>query len=264
MQNLGVFELPTGDQDPGSGRGYDHPTVRQIALTALPVLLCPSNPQDLASGEGSAFCYNNNWGGFSTGWADGGGGGGTPYKGARTDYVGNMGFVWTGWKDCQDMVPGHDAQPGSQWSSQEWVNTYNEDWDNYPAFRGCFWARGSARLAQVTDGTSNTVMVFENHHWRRRRNPAQMSGSTAWISPTAAIDAADGMMNTDFDSNKHGHDDNGWDRDPRCTGWTSIHTGGAHAVMADGAVRFVNENINWVQVQKGITTASAGDIVTGF
>jgi prepilin-type N-terminal cleavage/methylation domain-containing protein len=258
LDATGLFRTPYNAGPPGSGLGYDHPIVRQLAQTQLSVILCPSNGQALIAGESGALFYFNS----GSGWADGGGGGGTTYRGARTDYVGNMGFVWTGWKDCQDMLPVHgdgNINNSVQWSHQEWVNTYSEDWDNYPAVRGCFWARGSAKIAQITDGTSVTVAVFENHHWRLRNNPSRMNGSTAWVSPTASIDAADGRMNSDFTSNLHGHDENGWDQDPRCTGWTSIHTGGAHAVMADGAVKFVSENIDWRNVQKAITTGSGGE-----
>jgi len=266
LSGTGVFSFPCAGASPtggpGTNVGYDHPTVKLLALTPIPSLLCPSNGQDVVRAEGSSLFYNQ-----TNGWADGGGGGGQQYKGARTDYVGNMGFVWTGWKDCQDMFPIHvtgSVTADVQWSSPEWVNTYAEDWDNYPAVRGCFWTRGSAKIAQITDGTSSSVAVFENHHWRMKSNPARMNGSTAWISPTSSIHAAYGKINTDFSSNLHGHDDHGWDTDPRCTGWTSNHTGGAHAVMADGAVRFVSENIDIRNVQKAITTASGGESVSDF
>lgn len=151
-----------------------------------------------------------------------------------------------------------------QWSSQEWVTTYGEDWDWYPVVRGCFWARGSAKISQITDGTSNTVAVFENHHYRFRERPALLTTSTAWISPESSIDGAEGVINKDHTSDLTGTNANGWDQDPRCAGWQSVHDGGAHALMADGSVRFVAENIDWNTVQRAIATASAGDIVGEF
>jgi prepilin-type processing-associated H-X9-DG protein len=172
-----------------------------------------------------------------------------------------MGFVWAGRKDCEDMLP---EPPGSiQWSSDEWVTTYGEDWDNYPRVRGAFWSRGSAKIAQITDGTSNTVAVFENHHWRSKANPGQMNRATAWISPISAIDAADGKINTDYNSNLRGNV-NTWDQDTRCTGWTSIHDGGAHALMCDGAVRFVGQNVDWRRIQGAIATGSGSELVGEF
>jgi prepilin-type N-terminal cleavage/methylation domain-containing protein/prepilin-type processing-associated H-X9-DG protein len=257
----GFFEVRSVDGAVGSGRGIDNAAVKRVILTKLAVLLCPSNPQDYSSGEGSTWLYNNHGG-----WADGGGGGGQQIKAARTDYCGNLGFVWTGWKDCPDTLPNTTNNPatgGVQWSSPEWVNSYSEDWDAYPSVRGCFWFRGSARIAQISDGTSNTVAVMEDHHWRWKRNPGRMNGSTAWISPCSSVDAMDGRMNTDVDSDLTGNNFT-WDRDPRCTGWTSIHSGGAHALMADGAARFVGENIDWNRVQRAIASGSGGDLVGEF
>jgi len=263
LDATGVFKTPAVMGNPGSNIGYDHPTVRQLAQTPLAVLLCPSNGQQVvqSGNEGTLFYFS------SSGWADGGGGGGAPYRGARTDYCGNMGFVWCGWKDCNDMLPVHadgNINNSVQWSSPEWVNTYAEDWDNYPRVRGCFWTRGSAKIAQLTDGTSTTVAVIENHHWRWKDQPSAMNGSVNWISPNSSIEAADGRINTDYNSNLHGHNDHGWDKDPRCTGWSSSHTGGAHAVMADGAVKFVSENIDWRNIQKAITTGAGGESNTDF
>ncbi len=255
MRETGLFEIPILSATMGSGLGYSHPIVQNIARTPLPILMCPSNPQDFKRQQGSGF-FRNSMGGYNHACGDG-------YHGARTDYVGNMGFVWAGWKDCQDMVPVHDAG-GNIWSNDDWVQSYSADFDNYPRNRGCFWSRGSARLAQITDGTSNTVMLFENMHWMSKSNPSQMNLCTAWISPFCSLDALDGMINTDWTSNKHGHDDNGWDADCRCTGWTSNHTGGAHAAMADHAVRFVNQNIDWNAVQRSLGTASAGDVTPPF
>lgn len=91
-----------------------------------------------------------------------------------------------------------------------------------------------------------------------------MNRNTAWISPTSAIDAADNFLNTDRASNVRNDGWSTWNDDTRCTGWTSTHTGGAHAVMADGAVRFVSENIDWFNVQKPIVTASGGEPTPEF
>ncbi len=91
FNSVGLFEADRSVIGPGSGQGYDHPVVREGAMTPIATLLCPSNPQ--AKITRGSLCYNG------TGWADGGGGG-TQYIGGRTDYVGNMGFIYSGWKDC--------------------------------------------------------------------------------------------------------------------------------------------------------------------
>jgi hypothetical protein len=237
-------------------------------LTPLTIMMCPSNPQDVIRSDGSGMLRNG-----MGGWPDACGLG---FHGARTDYVGNMGFVWTGWKDCLDMLPGHkDSQlpngdlngnvPGTlQWSSQNWVTTFGEDWDWYPNVRGAFWCRGSARMAHFTDGASNSVIVFENHHWRRRDRPGLINHCFAWAGPSCALDAADGAINSEADSDLHGHNDNTWQDDCRCVGWTSIHTGGAFGLFGDGAVRFVNENVDWNTVQRAIGSSGGGEPVPEF
>jgi type II secretory pathway pseudopilin PulG len=268
LQATGAFEIPLTVATLGSGLGYDSPAAKKIILTPLKVVMCPSNSQDVKREDGSGMLRNG-----MGGWPDACGLG---FQGARTDYSGNMGFVFTGWKDCQDMLPGHKDtdlpngddrgnQPGTlQWSSQNWVTTFDTDWDWYPNVRGCFWSRGSAKIAQIRDGTSNTVAVFENHHWRRKSRPGLINRCSAWAAPSCALDAFDGMINTDADSNKHGHDDNNWVDDCRCTGFTSSHTGGAHALMADGAVKFISENLDWNIVQRAIGTSGGGEVTSEF
>ena len=48
-----------------------------------------------------------------------------------------------------------------------WVTpdtVYNNNQDGLPRVGGVFWWMGTAKIADITDGTSNTVGVFENHH----------------------------------------------------------------------------------------------------
>ena len=238
--------------------GFGHPVVTTGARTVLPVLICPSNPQ----AKIFRGCLTNSANPFgATDFASA-----EHYDGARTDYVGNMGFVWTDWKDCGDA--GH--RNNAKWASSHWVQSYEHDWDGYPQIRGCFWGRGSASIAQIPDGTSTTVAIFENHHWKGTSNGKIMYSSinrdALWIAPFGPIKSGESV-------NKATPTDWG---DPRCSGFQSIHTGGAHALMADGAARFVSENIGTgrgieggpANYQQGplqsIMTASGADIAGEF
>jgi prepilin-type N-terminal cleavage/methylation domain-containing protein len=269
LQAVGAFEADMQVFNSTSGRGYDDPRAKKVAETVLPVFLCPSNPQAKFHSEGSGW-LREAYGNYPNVCVDG-----NPSRAdlartsARHDYSGNMGFVWTGWKDCREMVPFQGdpgstgyAGPGLQWSSQHWVCAYNEDWDWYPMVRGCFWARGAARISEIPDGTSQTVAVIEDHHWRFKRRPSFLNRNTAWIGACSAIDDTGHVINSDYQSNlDQTGNHNTWDQDCRCTGWTSAHQGGAFALMADGGVRFVNENIDWNRVQRAICTAAGGETI---
>jgi len=264
LSSLGAFSFDFSTYT--SGNGYGNPAVQNLALTVIPVLQCPSNPQARTNegNPGSLLYYGN--GGF----ADGGGGGGTQYKGARCDYTGNMGFGTYGWHDVQCLP----QRNGANWSSGDWVVNYSIDWDQYPRWRGCFWNRGSAKISEISDGTSTSVAVFEDHHWRfSKQNPAQMARNVIWISPISVINGGSKRINSDNNTNGYGDNDN------RGSGPCSTHVGGCHVLMADGAVRFLSENIgigkgndtgcggaNPIQVgpQMAIMTASGGDVVSEF
>ncbi|MEZ6040574.1 MAG: DUF1559 domain-containing protein [Planctomycetaceae bacterium] len=236
----------------GQGTGYGRFEVKQLASSVIPALLCPSNGQAKihpGGSQGGALCYFNNGG-----YADGGGGGGTGYTGARTDYVGNLGFVHSGWRDADNGS--NNAVNGAGWSSPEWVTTFDEDWDDFTPRRGCFWHRGSAKIAQIPDGTANTIMIFEDHHWRYTRNqPNRFSRNVTWISPVNVLNTMNKKINSDNQTNNRG------DNDTRGSSMCSTHTGGAQCVLADGSVRFLSENIDVQNVQRALATSSGGEVV---
>jgi len=260
-QIIKLLDAPTG-----TGLGYDHPDVRTGAQTVISGLICPSNPQGKIV-DGNLTRAGNPLGGDFAGAPH--------YRGSRTDYVGNMGFVWNGWKDCNPAdhaITGGSGRHNAKWSSEEWVQSFEHDWDDYPKVRGVFWARGSAKISQITDGTSNTIAIFENHHWAGKDAatgkllPARVNRDALWIAPYGPISTGAGTINASADSD--------WG-DPRCTGFTSIHTGGAQCLMADGTVRLISENIdigvgreNAALYREGVLqslmTSTAGDIVGEF
>ena len=232
-----VLLLPYFDQAPLYGTidfGFSNPANRNASLYgpgALPAavtasrkiisgLLCPSNPQDPISGGGS---YKDD------SWDDG-------ITGARTDYVGNMGFMDAGHRDCPFA-----NHPGVEWSAA---------WEmNVPPLQRCngvFGFQGCIGIDKIVDGTSNTILIMESMHWREKENPTVSFGDNHWFGPWA-VHSTEQPINTD---------PNG---DYRCDQWSSIHVGGAHAVMADGAVRFVTENLDH-GTRRNISTRSKGEV----
>ncbi|MBC8871428.1 MAG: DUF1559 domain-containing protein [Planctomycetes bacterium] len=209
----------------------------ELRKRILPVLLCPSNDQEPVNDHQNVGYRKGNAGG--------------PLA-ARTDYVGNMGHVYGGWRNCACVPDFFDwtgqrrflrgTNPGTPW--------VNGDWDTHlPRLQGLFYYRGSARLSEITDGTSLTIAVFEDYHWRgpienSSRFDTGVTVDAAWMSPLAAIGNLRNPMN-----NRNplwrlctGHTTG----DVRCHGWSSNHPGGALAAYADGTVEFFSEDIDHV------------------
>ena len=192
--------------------------------TVLPALLCPSNVQT-GLRQGQSEDYDTN------GVGDGGG----------TDYTGNLGYIWGGWRDCPAMnvgatnpMPGVPAGYTNGSGYVPWVDGCCPNTGHIRAVNGVFAYHGAARIQDITDGTSQVVAILEDMHWRGGGPPFDTSANddASWASPLGAISNMHNPMNL----NPQG--------DRRCHGWSSMHAGGAHAAMADGSVRFMNKTIN--------------------
>jgi hypothetical protein len=195
----------------------------------IPGLICPSNPQEPVRNN------PNQVSGYCTDSANPAGG---------LDYVGCLGHIWSGWKDCGNVpdFPGPPSDPnlfvrGS--AGTPWVN--GEIPGEQVNYNGVFRETGSVRLADIVDGTSNTIAVFEDMHWQGN-NPhrvEQYTDEASWASPLAAVHTIRMPMNNKNPAWLQGND-------RRCHGWSSLHPGGAHAVLADGTVKFFNDGIDHV------------------
>ena len=229
-----------------------------VRMTTLQVLLCPSNSMD-------ALVPDSRNGGYR--WN----GGGKPGK--RTDYVGSLGHIWGGWKDC-GAVPdalvnsasvgvtapnsnqplGRRGQPGTPWVNGERSNEWAK-------VNGVFNYGGGHAIADIVDGTTQTIAVFENYHWRggKTRNVFDFRPSTysSWITPLGAVHNLRNPIN--------GFNNLNWQQgsnDLRCESPSSNHTGGCHAMLADGGVIFLNENLDhWVRYKLAVRNdrESVGD-----
>ncbi|QDU09582.1 DUF1559 domain-containing protein [Gimesia aquarii] len=102
------------------------------------------------------------------------------------------------------------------------------------------------RIRDITDGTSNTLLMAER---RFKRNPAgkRYGGAIVW-GRSGVTDAGNKFrvnwpINTPTATTSSTNAASG---DAGCTrhGMSSNHEGGAQFLMADGAVRFISENIS--------------------
>ena len=222
------FNIASGDRDAGTGTVLVSAggTNDQWVSEKLDIFLCPSD-------DGSPFytAADSTYGISTTSVANG-------YLGARSSYGLS---IW----------------------AESWSNSWNTQANNS---RRLFGIDSNSKMSSVTDGTSNTVA---------------MSESTLDVYDGDAIKwGYIGHVGVGIDiAAYHSRYINDWE----CCGWTSppygrpsrvgqlaewgtpgsLHTGGCHVLMGDGAVRFLSENIDNT-VRTSLATISGGEVIGEF
>lgn len=241
--------LPYLDQAPLFARWTETRNLNALAanpwqtLAATPIsgFLCPSNPMPVVN---SARISVEN---------------GTRRNMARTDYRGNLG-----------IVTGRGNHHSSMWRNGRRLDGPG-NWTDWRYARqagrlhqvGVFGMSTSSKLAQISDGTSNTMAIVEAHPWiggtgrsnRERPDYPRAHTQSAWANPSASVTSLANRINTFSNA----RDD--VNRGPKMG---SIHTGGAHALMSDGTVKFINESIDRNNVQFPLATRAGGETVGAF
>ena len=115
---------------------------------------------------------------------------------------------------------------------------------------GLFWRGSNTRFRDITDGTSNTIGIFENAYWQEFSN--RTGNVWAGNMMTNSGNERDTNMGTIGAAIFGINDRNG---PATFTGNKAIatmfsmnsrHSGGAQCAMFDGSVRFLSENIDFV------------------
>ena len=119
---------------------------------------------------------------------------------------------------------------------------------------------GAKKLGDLVDGTSKTIAVFENYHFRGYNNGVWYARTpdecAAWFSSVGSQHTLRNPLNNKNPAWLQGHGDR------RCAGWSSNHPGGASALGADGSVKFYTDDIdNWVRY--ALATAAGGEVANG-
>jgi prepilin-type N-terminal cleavage/methylation domain-containing protein/prepilin-type processing-associated H-X9-DG protein len=210
------FTVVPGDMGPGP----------QVGTSAA------SPPNAYGWGKTNYFgCTGSNWGGSSL-----------------ADYT-NFGYVL--WQCCTDYFPyepdctgyvsGHECESG----------TGGNGLFNYAQSIGSYYDKvDGVRIAEITDGTSNTLMLGEavsglcfNNTWGHGQSAIRYAA----IDPNA-IDPATGKPP---DPNVHF-----WGM---TMGFSSMHTGGLNMSFADGSVHFIANNIER-RTWRAMATRRGGEV----
>lgn len=132
--------------------------------------------------------------------------------------------------------------------------------------------RSWTRMSDITDGLSSTIFLVEDSGRDERMQPGhvytdpvdgQLRRFWRWAEPDNAIGISKGVNNNK--SPRGG---------PSTCPWTvnncgpfeeifSFHAGGAHVLLGDGAVRFLNESLD-LTVLRALATRSEGEVVAEF
>src|SRR5580704_14170018 len=127
---------------------------------------------------------------------------------------------------------------------------------NYCGSEGVLSAMSAVRIAQITDGTSQTLMLGERIV--QPGGPTTLPFTSAWCGQVAFADEYD-LRSVPYLLPDPNHPLNGSPTDPLCFG--SRHQQGANFVLVDGSCMFLNNSIDG-QVFTALGTADGGETVS--
>jgi hypothetical protein len=119
----------------------------------------------------------------------------------------------------------------------------------------------TTRFRDITDGTSNTVVIAET---REPNAAVWIDGSTAALASRWVVSATN-FSGPSVSINYKPYFPVGVANNPinQDYGPSSFHTGGCQHLLADGSVRFTSQNLD-VKVYDAVVTRNGGEIVGEF
>jgi prepilin-type N-terminal cleavage/methylation domain-containing protein/prepilin-type processing-associated H-X9-DG protein len=162
----------------------------------------------------------------------------------QTNYSVSMGnqLMPDQWGGCGNAYPGNNFGNGPVGHGST---------DDGSQISGCFsrYTYG-ASFADITDGTSNTIAIGERRPQCGDHSAAYgwMGSNSLWTATTAPINFPTCPNEPPGNNGQHNcYDFAVWQTSQ---GFKSRHPGGAQFVLADGAVRFLSETIDYLTYQR--------------
>lgn len=126
-----------------------------------------------------------------------------------------------------------------------------------PTDKGILYRNSNIKIRDITDGSSNTIVVGERSHQHQFVGAATVvEADSTWYAALPNVTRPSGMMMMGDEGPASlilGHVGQGgmmtMEHPPNTTNhianFSSRHEGGAHFLLGDGAVRFLSENMNY-------------------
>jgi len=224
------------------GLNADVPELRQAIQMQPEVLLCPSN--DLRGPRDDQWPFSSRTPSPET--LDNG-----PAMVAVTHYKGNAG-------DGSFEFPTPPRAPAGFWTYNPAINCYISSEDCFGIFWRYTYYRRGVKLKEITDGTSNTLMIGESS--------PEDGNSPAWSSDGDwAVTGVE--LNWDWKTSGDCLGTTGapspgaarcW---PQVRGFRGYHVGGVYFAFVDGSTRFLSNNISHA-TYRALSTKNSDDLIT--
>jgi prepilin-type processing-associated H-X9-DG protein len=218
LPNLGrQWDIAASSNRPGDDRA-----TLKLATTIIPILLCPSDGEGLLHYE-----YKGNDPKYQVSPNN-------EIKPAATNYLFAAGSLTEASPAYRLMQHVTNSLPNGRV-----VNSV-----------GIFGSDGSARVKDITDGTSNTIMIGESVRFKESPEYTPLWGAGKYAGLFGRVDPhkdPNDINNCIYRINKRAVQ-----CDPKLNGrpyawtWSGFHSGGVQFAFADGSVHFVGEDIDWV------------------